>query len=324
MPIGYKHLTWEQRCQIEASLAIPHSKKELAKRVGVSLSTLYREIAHNRNRDATYRAQAAHNKSKKRKQSNARNPKKIKGKLEQYILERLKLGWSPEQIAGRLWLEKKVQISKVAIYDYISQDREGGGKLYMHLRRKGRRKRDYNKKRAGKSLIPNRTDIADRDSIVDSKTRIGDWEADTVVGKAKNSGIITLVERRSKLLLMAKINNFTAEHVAETIAKMLAKFQHRLHTITFDNGLEFAHHTKLTARFPGLKTYFAAPYKSWQRGLNEHTNGLIREFFPKGTDFSTITEVEIMRIQNRLNFRPRAVLNYKAPEEVFFRAYAKS
>jgi IS30 family transposase len=324
MPKGYKHLTWEQRCQIEAYLATPLSKKEMAKGVGIPLSTLYRELAHNSNADGRYRAQAAHNKSKKRKQANLDNPKRIKGKLEQYILERLKLGWSPEQISGRLWLERKVKISKVAIYNYVRKDRENNGKLYMHLRRKGRRKRDYNKKRAGKSLIPNRTDIADREAIVDSKTRIGDWEADTVVGKAKNSGIITLVERRSKLLLMAKINNFTAEHVAETIERMLAQVHHKLHTITFDNGLEFAQHTQLTVRFPGLKTYFAEPYKSWQRGLNEHTNGLIREYFPKGTDFSTITEVDIMRVQNRLNFRPRTVLNYKCPEEVFFRAYAKT
>jgi IS30 family transposase len=165
--------------------------------------------------------------------------------------------------------------------------------------------------------------ISCRDSIVESKLRMGDWEADTIVGKGHKSGLITIVDRRSKLVLIMKIDSFRSQHVAERIALMLQKYRHKLHTMTFDNGLEFALHTELKNRFKGLKTYFAEPYKSWQRGLNEHTNGLIRDYFPKGTDFSTISDRDIRRIQDRLNFRPRAVLKYKTPEEVFFRAYSK-
>jgi transposase, IS30 family len=169
-------------------------------------------------------------------------------------------------------------------------------------------------------LIPNRVDIEQREAIVEEKSRIGDWEADTIVGRGKKSGIITLVERKTKMMLMVKIDNFKADHVANKIEKMLSKHAKKLLTITFDNGLEFAQHSRLKEKFPGLKTYFAKPYKSWQRGLNEHTNGLVRQYFPKGTDFSEVSDLDVRVVQNKLNFRPRSVLNFRSPEEVFFRA----
>ena len=323
MPKGYTHLTYGQRCHISAYLQSNFSQKEIAAKLKISPSTLSREIRKNRNKDGCYTAKTAQKRAKKRKAINASNPRKLTKKRVLYIAKKLELGWSPDQISGRLQLELRVKVSDSAIYDFIAKDRRQGGKLYLNLRRKGRKKRDYNRKRAGKSLIPSRVDISSRDPVVATKSRMGDWEADTVVGKGHKSGVITLVERYSKLVLIAKIDNFKSEHVAAQIAAMLRKYRHKLHTITFDNGLEFALHTDLIKHFPALKTYFAEPYKSWQRGLNEHTNGLIREYFPKGTDFSQIQDLDVMRIQNRLNFRPRAVLKYKTPEEVFFRAYAR-
>lgn len=230
-----------------------------------SVSTLYKELSLNSNSDGIYKAKSAQRRSKKRKWANRDNPKKIKGQLALYIHEKLAARWSPAQISGRLKLERKIAISNVAIYNYIAKDKDDGGKLYLCLRRKGRKKRDYNKKRSGRSLIPNRVDIDERDPIVDSKTRIGDWAADTVVGKGHKSGIVTLVDRHSKRVLSAKINSFKADHIFATISKMLEKYPHKLHTITFDNGLAFAAHAQLSQLFMGLQTYFAKPYKSWQR-----------------------------------------------------------
>jgi IS30 family transposase len=323
MPKGYKHLTYEQRCQISALLQSKISQKHIATTLGISTSQVSRELKRNANKNGHYNHSHANYKAIKRKRNSALNPKKIVDHIAKYLHEKLYLGWSPMQIAGRLWRDYKQKISPSAIYAFLANDRRQGGKLYLHLRRKGRKKRDYNRKKASKSLIPNRVDIDQRPSVVERKARIGDWEADTVVGKGHKSGLITLVDRKSKHALVVRINNFKADNVAGKIIAALQKHSHKVHTITFDNGLEFASHTKITECFPHVKTYFAKPYKSWQRGLNEHTNGLIRRYLPKGTDFTKVSDLKVMTVQNKLNNRPRAVLNFKTPEEVFFRCYSK-
>ena len=324
---GYKHLTYEQRCQIEVLLKRNLFQKEIAKAIKATPSQVCRELKNHANKDGRYSAKAAQRKASRRKIVNRNNPKKIRNHLEEWIKEKLALGWSPIQISGRLWLDYKKKISASGIYIYIAKNKKLGGKLYLNLRHKGRKKRDYNRKKAGKSLIPSRVDIAERPSIVESKLRIGDWEGDTIVGRGKKSGIITLVDRHSKMTIMAKINNFKSENVMNIMIKFINKNlrhqRHKLRTITFDNGLEFASHNAIPDAFPGVNVYFAKPFKSWQRGLNEHTNGLIREYFPKGTDFNELSDLQIAVVQNKLNNRPRAVLNFKTPQEVFFRDYSK-
>lgn len=324
MSKDFKHLTFPQRCQIGALLATKTSKLLIAKVVGISLATLYREIARNSNASGSYSPINAQRRSTKRKLTNRCNPLKIKDKLLQYILDKLALGWSPEQISGRLKREFNLKITAAAIYNHIRVDRQQKGLLYLYLRHKGRKRRCYNPKKASKSLIPQRVDISERPSVIAAKTRIGDWEADTIVGKSHKSGLLTLVDRKSKFLLMAKISCFEADHILATSIKLLSKHKKMLHSITYDNGLEFSHHYLLKDFFPALKTFFAQPYKSWQRGLNEHTNGLIREYFPKGTDFSLISDLFIAHIQNKINSRPRSVLNFRAPDEVFFRSFFPS
>lgn len=323
MPKGYKHLTYEQRCQIGILLKSNFSQKDIAEKIGISGSQVSRELKRNGNQNGVYNVKIAHIRSRKRKRLSAMNPKKVKGRIEEYIRDKLKLGWSPTQVAGRLWRDYKQKLSDSAIYDFITSDRKRGGKLYLNLRRKGRKKRDYNRKKASKSLIPDRVDIAQRPAIVESKSRIGDWEGDTVVGKGHQSGLITLVERVSKITLIVRIDNFKAHNVADKIITALRDLGHKVLTITFDNGLEFSAHSKIVEHLPHIKIFFAKPYKSWQRGLNEHTNGLIRQYFPKGTDFSKISDLDVLRIQIKLNNRPRSVLNFKTPEEVFFRCYSK-
>jgi IS30 family transposase len=323
MPKGYKHLTYEQRCQISALLQSNILQKDIAATLGISTSQVSRELKRNANKNGSYNHSHANCKALKRKRSSGSNPKKIVDHIANYLHDKLYIGWSPMQISGRLWRDHKQKISTSAIYAFLANDRRQGGKLYLHLRRKGRKKRDYNRKKASKSLIPNRVDIERRPDIVESKDRIGDWEADTVVGKGHKSGLITLVDRKSKHSLIVRIDNFKAANVANKIIAALQKHNHKVHTITFDNGLEFAAHSKITECFPHVETYFAKPYKSWQRGLNEHTNGLIRQYFPKGTDFTKVSDLEVMIVQNKLNNRPRAELNFKTPEEVFFRCHSK-
>lgn len=319
MPKGNPHLTLEQRCQISALNKRGVLQKDIAYDIGVAQSTISRELKRYKNKDGTYNYRVAQTRSKQRKAVNKLNPLKLDDELQSKIRKLLETNWSPDQISGRLRLECKINISCQAIYKFIAKDKKQGGKLYLYLRHKGKKYRDYNPKRASKSLIPNRIDISERPQEVEMKSGIGHWEGDTIVGKGKRSGLITLTERHSKLTKVVKISNFKAENVADKICDALSDCKQKVLSITFDNGLEFSSHAKITERIKHAKVYFAKPYKSWQRGLNEHTNGLIREFYPKGTDFNNVPDVKIRVLQNKLNLRPRKVLNYKTPEEVFFR-----
>jgi IS30 family transposase len=324
VPEGYKHLTIEQRCQICALLQRGFSIKDIASDLKVSSSTIGREIKRHSNKDGTYNYKIANSKAVYRKRISASNPAKIKGMLRRIIINLLKYDWSPKQIVGRIRQDLKIKISVTAIYNFITTDRLNGGKLFLWLRHKGKRRRYYNPKKAGRSLIPNRIDISLRDPIVDTKSRLGDWEADTIVGKDHKGGIISLVERFSKFTILIPIKTFAADNVAKLIAQALAKYKTKVLTITFDNGLEFASHHLISEALPGVQIFFAKPYASWQRGLNEHTNGLVRQYLPKGSKLDDIRPSSLTFIQNRLNFRPRSVLNYKAPEEVFFSFYLNS
>ncbi len=188
--------------------------------------------------------------------------------------------------------------------------------LYRHLRcQKPRRKRYGAPSRRGQ--IPAQVFIDQRPAIVDTRRRFGDWEVDTVIGKQHRQVLVTLVERKSKLTLIARVVRKTAEAVAEAIIRLLKPLAQWVHTITADNGREFAQHQKI-ARALHAKFYFAHPYSSWERGLNENTNGLIRQYFPKQHDFRTITQRQIDRVMDKLNNRPRKCLGVKTPNQVFF------
>lgn len=179
--------------------------------------------------------------------------------------------------------------------------------------------RDTTRKKgaAGRSKIPDRVDISMRDPIVESKSRIGDWEADTIIGKNQKGAIVTLVDRCSKKALFKKVQRRTKKLVTRAILDMLLPYKDKVHTITFDNGSEFADHKIISAKLK-CKCYFATPYSSWERGLNEHTNGLLRQFIPKKTDFDTITDEMLDNYQNLINNRPRKILQFNTPIAVFF------
>jgi IS30 family transposase len=278
----------------------------------VHKSTISREVRRNRGKRG-YRPKQAHRFSLKRRRNKV--PKRITAETWARINEKLQQDWSPEQVSG--WLKKntETEVSHEWIYQHIYMDKRSGGDLYKHLRcQKKRRKRIGDYDRRGK--IPNQVSIEDRPEIVDQRERIGDWEGDTIIGAGRQGAIVTLVERKTRYTLLKQVANRTAAVIENAILDLLKPYQVATHTITFDNGKEFANHQSIAQKLHS-KVYFAHPYASWERGTNENTNGLIRQYFPKGSDFSSITDDQISFVKERLNDRPRKCLDFLAPAMVF-------
>jgi len=310
--MSYTQLTQEQRYQISALLKTEHSQTKIAAEIGVNKSTISRELKRNRGKRG-YRPKQAQRfgQRRRRKAVHKRIPKETWAKIE----EKLREDWSPEQVSN--WLKKNTDtaVSHEWIYQYIYLNKRSGGDLHKHLRcQKKRRKRAGDYDRRGK--IPNQVSIEERPEIVEKRERIGDWEADTIIGAGKRGAIITLVERKSRFTLLRHVTRRTAAAVQEAILDLLKPYQASTHTITFDNGKEFANHQTI-ARELQANVFFAHPYSSWERGTNENTNGLIRQYFPKGSDFSSITDDQISFVKERLNDRPRKCLDFLAPAVVF-------
>ncbi|HIG53464.1 MAG TPA: IS30 family transposase [Candidatus Handelsmanbacteria bacterium] len=231
--------------------------------------------------------------------------------------ERLQLRheWSPEQIAGWLGRNEHFSISHERIYQHIRRDRDRGGRLHTHLRQQQPPKR-VSSKTAYKGSIPHRVSIDDRPDIVDEKTRIGDWEVDLMMGRHGGGGLLTLVDRTTRFTRIEPVLSKHADHVADVIIRALSEIKGQVHTLTMDNGNEFAQHERV-AKTLQAKVYFAHPNCAWERGANENTNGLLRQYFPKGTNFKTITQAKIRRAEDRLNDRPRKALEFRSPNDIF-------
>lgn len=310
----YRRVTYEDRCQIYALSKGGTSQESIASVLGVSQSTVSRELRRNRGQRG-YRFKQAEAKAQAR-QAIRRKPRKLTASVRRKVEAKLRqMRWSPEQISG--WLrDQGIKLSHERIYQMIWQDKRDGGNLWRSLRRRGKR---YNKragKNAGRGLIPNRIDISDRPAIVAHKARLGDWEGDTVASAGHKGGLLTLVERKSLLTKISKLRRSTARATQKATVRRLKPIGNFVHTITFDNGKEFAAHQGI-AHALTAKIFFATPYHAWERGLNENTNGLIRDFFPKGTDFSTISNAEVAKVERLLNARPRKSLGFRSPQEVF-------
>jgi len=242
--------------------------------------------------------------------------------IEKYIRAKLKQDWSPEQISGRMQLDIGACIVHETIYRYIYSNKKNGGKLYQYLRHKNKKYHNRSNKYIARGTIIERVMIDRRPKIVEKKSRIGDWEIVTMVGKDHKGFLVTVVDRKSKFSIIKSVPTKHAEVVTEALIEMLTPMKKITHTITSDNGKEFAYHKQVSVAL-NTDFYFANPYHSWERGLNEHTNGLIRQYLPKKSTFLNISKDEIIMIQNRLNHRPRKVLGYKTPYEVFFSEMSK-
>lgn len=310
--MNYRQLTQEQRYQIYAYVKANWTQQNIAAEIGVHPSTISRELSRNRG-GRGYRPKQAQEKTEGRKPNHVtlRIESETWAMIEGYVRQ----DWSPEQIAG--WLFKQhIRVSHERIYQYIYADKRLGGDLYRHLRcRKQRRKRYGSYDRRGR--LTGCHSITERPAIVEEKRRVGDWEADTIIGQHHQQAIVSVVERKSKLCFLKKVERNTSEAVEQALSVLLKPVIAKCHTITSDNGREFANHQEVALKLQA-SFYFAHPYSSWERGLNENTNGLVRQYFPKKSDFSKITDSDVQRVMDRLNNRPRKTLGYKTPNQVFF------
>jgi IS30 family transposase len=287
------------------------AKAEISRRLGRHRSTIGRELARNSD-GADYWPSSAQQKAQARRHRRAR--KLDDARLNEYVRRGLVWCWSPEQIAGRSRRDFRRQprrcLSHSTIYRWIAND--AYRPHWESFLRFGRRRPQPETR--GK--LPARAEIAGRPAVVDERRRFGDWEGDTMVGKQRRGGLVTLVERKSGFALVAKVQRLKAQNVARSATCQLTLLPRSLRrTATFDNGKEFAAHERI-ARATGIDIYFARPYHAWERGANESFNGLLRQFFPKGTDFAGISPLEVKRVHNLLNDRPRKRLGYRTPREV--------
>lgn len=238
------------------------------------------------------------------------------------VADRLREEWSPDQISGFMTPLAGMSVSHQWIYALIWDDKAHGGDLWQCLRQPKRRsKHRAQAKSAGLGKIPNRIGIEHRPAEVDDRLTIGHWEGDTVLKGHKQSGLVTLVERRSGYLLAARLPRISAELTKAAMIRLLTPRRGAVQTITLDNGSEFASH-EAVAKAVTAGIYFCDPYCSGQRGTNENTNGLIRQYFPKGTDFRKVTDAEVRKVVKKLNDRPRKRLGYRTPAQVFLGEYS--
>jgi len=309
----YTQLTQEERYQIFILKKAEYSQAQIAELLERDKSTISRELRRNCGLRG-YRPGQAHTLALTRRVSKARS--RLGREVWQQVAALTRQEWSPEQGVGRLEMEHGIGISHEWIYQYVYADKRSGGDLHRYLRCNRKRRKRYGiYDRRG--IIPNQVSKDERPTIVVSRGRFGDWEGDTVIGKNHQGALVTLVERKSRYTVMRAVLRKTAAAVRTAVAEALTPHKDRVHTITYDNGREFADHAGMAADLE-TRIYFAHPYASWERGLNENTNGLIRQYFPKSRELTTVTHKEIQHAMNKLNHRPRKTLGFRTPFEVFF------
>ena len=311
--MNYKQLTEVERYQIQAFLKAGYTKKAIAKELGRHPSTIGREL--NRNTGLRgYRPQQAQRLANERKKQHRHT--QITDVTWKNVETLLQQAWSPEQISHWLMLIGLPSVSPEWIYRYIFADKESGGRLYTYLRCQKKRKKRYGSADS-RGQLKNRVSIDERPSIVDERQRVGDWELDTVIGRCGGVVLVTAVERKTRFSVIGLASNKTAEAVKKEILDALTPLAAWVKTLTYDNGKEFALHEDI-AKALNASGYFAHPYHSWERGLNENTNGLIRQYVPKGTSMDDLTQLEVNSIMDRLNNRPRKCLGFRTPNQVLF------
>lgn len=311
VPAMARHLTAQEREVVSQMLFAKRAKTEIARELKRDRSTIYREIGRN-GQLASYCAVDAQQRAETRRRERPRTCKLLNPELSRDVRDGLARNWSPDQIAGRLQVEHPQEperrVSHETIYRFIESDASGYWRKFL---RRGIRRPP---KREGK--LPQAVSIAGRPAEVDRRERLGDWEGDTIVGALHRGGLVSLVERKSGYLLLAKVDDLKAERVRKASHRKLRELPAELRkTLTLDNGKEFAEHERLAKQL-NLNIYFADPYSPWQRGTNEHTNGLVRQYFPKGTATAEISHGEVARIAALLNERPRKRHGYRTPREI--------
>ena len=289
----------------------------VANEIGRHKSTISRELARNKRPTGYYTAPVAHSYATARRKRTRRGTQFTK---EQWriVLTLIKDDYSPEQVSYIVKTFFGFSISHETIYLYLLYDKKKGGTIYKHLRIVPKRRRKRYNSHDSRGRLQGKRMIQDRPIEIEYRTSIGHWEGDTVIGSDRHHCIVTLVERKTGFLIIKKINARTVEEVNKACIEAIREHEHNFETITFDNGTEFHGYKKLEDTFP-VTCYFANPYHSWERGTNENTNGLIRQYIPKKTCMKTISQTYCDRIAYKLNTRPRKRLGFKTPYEVYYR-----
>ena len=310
----YHQLTENERYQIYVLMKAGLTQKQIAEALERDPATIRRELKRNRGLKGYRPAQAQRLSDTRR--SRAAKSIKITDDVWSWIEQLIRQDLSPQQVVDYLKTHKKLSLHHETLYQLIYADKIAGGDLYKHLRvaSKPYRKRYGSYDRRGK--IKNRVDIDERPEIVAQRSRIGDWEGDTIMGKGHQSALLTMVGRKALYTLIVRLTGKQADLLAQAAIKEMIALKDQVETITFDNGLEFSEHEKI-AQALDADIYFAHPYASWERGINENTNGLIRQYFPKGTDFNLVSDKEIQYVMDRLNNRPRKTRGCRSPNELF-------
>lgn len=322
----YTRLSAEEREEISRSLAQGQTYGEISKALGRPSSTISRELSRLRYHPNSYRATFAQEVADSKRNHRQDHKLLTNGRLLAYVIEKiLKERWSPQQIAERLKIEypndMEMRVSHETIYTYVYCLARGSLKKELRAALRQQKSKRGRPRPAGErqqhDRIPDLVSIEERPIEVEDRIIPGHWEGDLVMGKGNHSAIGTLVERTTRTVILVPVESKQAEHVAERFAEELASLPQQMKlTLTYDRGSEMARHMLFTEQTK-MKVYFANPQSPWQRGTNENTNGLIRQFFPKGTNFKTVSREELKQVQDLLNGRPRKVLEFRTPYEAF-------
>ena len=321
--MSYNHLTMDERNVIYRMQWQGYSDAEIARCLGCDRSTIGRECQRNRSYEGPYNPSTAQALANSRRHAHLRRPKTGHRRLMGYVAERIEAGWSPEQIAGRLSGRapaalKGLTISHTTIYRWIWADRERTRQFrpFLRIARKPRRKPYGKPSRQGQIL--GKRSIDERPPEANERRRLGDWEGDTLVGKGRRGYLLTCVDRASRYLIARKVKTCAAEPVAHGLQQTIRRLPaSKRRSLTLDNGREFARPVELERRL-GLQVFFAHPYHAWERGTNENTNGLLRQYLPKGSDLALLSARQLRSYVWVLNHRPRKCLGYLSPFEVFY------
>ena len=317
--MGYVHLSIDDREVLLKMRAQAASLQRIGDRLGRNKGTISRELSRNVSSTREYKPHLAQRYYERRREE-SKVPYRLEADvfLQEYVEKKLKKYWSPEQISSSIRKAHGIQVSPLTLYSWIYRNRAEGGVFYTYLRQNHPRRRKHRRGDDRRGQIPDRRMIDERPKVANERRRLGDWEGDTVEGRKGSGFIATHVDRKSRYTVAVKVADKSAETVTQaTLAAMRKLPPEKVKTMTFDNGKEFAGFKELE-RGLDMRSYFAHPYHSWERGTNENTNGLLRQFFPKGMDFGTVIQLEVDLALELLNNRPRKCLNYRTPTEVFW------
>ncbi len=312
----YTQITETERYRLADLRADGWPPTAIATHLGRHRTTIWREVRRNRTAGNGYKPHRAHSQAVRRRRRSRRN-RRLRARDWQWVVRHLHLRWSPEQIAGEGRRSGRLQISRETIYRYLAADRQAGGRLGQLLRgsRKQRRRRVGSVRRRGLRLG---RPLESRPARVATRREIGHWEVDTVLGGRGRACIVTLVERKTGYVLIGKLRARTAAAFTARVVALVRQQRRPVRTITADNGTELTDYRTIEAH-TRARFFFAAPYHAWERGTNENTNGLIREFLPKGASMEHLTQHACNRIARQLNTRPRKRLGYRTPEACYVR-----